>query len=79
MTVEGALGEGIVALLANKVTIAGNFVEHNDNGGNTSGWYECEGEGNVPGDCGEGIDLFSSTNSLVKNNKSLFNSGGILL
>jgi hypothetical protein len=79
LSVTGALGEGILALLSSHVTIANNVVEHNDNGGNKSGWTECEGQGNVPGDCGEGIHLLSSTWSKILDNTSEFNSGGVLL
>ncbi len=78
-SVSGALGEGILALLSNHVTIANNVVEHNDNGGNTSGWAQCVGQGEVPGDCGEGIHLLSSTWSKILGNTSEFNAGGVLL
>ncbi len=78
-SVTGALGEGILALGSTGITIRHNVVEHNDNGGVTSGWFECAGSGNVPGDCGEGIHLMSSSWSFVLGNTSMFNSGGILL
>jgi len=79
LSVTGALGEGIVAFLSSHVTIENNVVEHNDNGGSTSGWFECAAMGQVPGDCGEGIHLLSSTWSRILSNTSEFNSGGILL
>ena len=79
MTVTGALGEGILALLSNHVAAWDNVVEHNDNGGSTSGWFECQANGEVPGDCGEGIHLLSSIESNVIGNTVEFNSGGILL
>jgi hypothetical protein len=78
-TVEHALGEGILAVLASKITIKSNVVEHNDNGGATSGWSECQPSGQIPGDCGEGIHLMSTSASFVSHNTSAYNSGGILL
>ncbi len=77
--VTGALGEGILAVAAQKITIKHNVVVHNDNGGASSGWFECSPQGHVPGDCGEGIHLLSSHDSLIAGNRSMFNSGGILL
>lgn len=77
-SVTGALGEGILALGSTGVTIRNNVVEHNDNGSSTSGWFECAGSGEIPGDCGEGIHLLSSTWSFVLGNTSMFNSGGML-
>ncbi|MGH9170776.1 MAG: right-handed parallel beta-helix repeat-containing protein [Acidimicrobiales bacterium] len=77
--ISGATGEGILALLAVRVTIDGNVVEHNDTGSSTSSWYECQAAGEVPSDCGEGIHLMSSSSSKVHDNTSAFNSGGILL
>ena len=67
-TISGALGEGVLAIVSSKVTIENNVVEHNDNGGNKSGWFECVGQGAVPGDCGEGIHLMSSADSQVLDN-----------
>lgn len=78
-SVEGAIGEGIVALTGANVTISNNIVEHNDNGGPKSSWTECQAQGGVPGDCGEGIHLDSVADSKVMDNTSEYNSGGILV
>ena len=81
--VTNAIGEGILVSSADHVTIAGNRVTHNDLGGvanpvpNT--YAECQAQGGVPGDCGEGIHLMSSSYSTVSGNVSSGNSGGILL
>lgn len=89
LTVEGALGEGILAqgLAAplTHVTIRDNRVTGNDLGNpsggviSTSPYAECNGAGGVPGDCGEGIHLWSVADSAVTGNVSSHNSGGILL
>ncbi len=52
------------------VVIGHNTVENNDQGGlpanaATTKYAECQGSGNVPGDCGEGIHLWSVANSQV--------------
>ena len=78
-SVQGAIGEGIVALTGAKVTISDNIVEHNDNGGPKSSWSQCQAQGGVPGDCGEGIHLDSVADSKVIDNTSEYNSGGILV
>lgn len=89
LTVEGALGEGILAqgLSAplTHVTIRGDRVTGNDLGNptgsviSTSPYKECDGTGAVPGDCGEGIHLWSVADSAVIGNVASHNSGGILL
>ncbi|MGO9205101.1 MAG: nitrous oxide reductase family maturation protein NosD [Candidatus Limnocylindrales bacterium] len=66
------------------VVIAHNTVENNDQGGlpanvATTKYAECQASGNVPGDCGEGIHLWSVANSQVRFNTVTGNSGGILL
>jgi hypothetical protein len=78
-TITGATGEGILAAVSSKITIKDNVVEHSDNGGAKSKWFECQASGVVPNDCGEGIHLLSVTDSKVLDNSSEFNSGGILL
>jgi Right handed beta helix region/Protein of unknown function (DUF1565) len=96
--VEGAEGEGILALNPNpvagpniggmqlftgkpltKVTIEHNVVEGNDVGFNdpSSPYVSCTPNGGA--DCGEGIHLMSVAHSVVLNNVSKDNSGGILL
>ena len=93
--VHGAEGEGILAVNPDPVPIPGtqlftgkpltdvkilyNDVTGNDLGnGNTDSPYGfCTPNGG--GDCGEGIHLLSVANSTVLGNKSIGNSGGILL
>lgn len=89
LTVEGASGEGILAqgLAAplTHVTIRDNRVTGNDLGNasgtviSTSPYAECNGVPGIPGDCGEGIHLWSVADSAVVGNVSTHNSGGILL
>lgn len=88
LTVEGALGEGILAqgLAAplTHVTIRGNRVTGNDQG-NPDGivmpspFAECAGVPGIPGDCGEGIHLWTVGDSVVTGNVVSQNAGGILL
>ena len=66
------------------VKIARNVVQHNDQGGlpanaATTTYPECQASGNVPGDCGEGIHLWSVADSSVLLNTVTDNVGGILL
>ena len=95
--VEGAEGEGILAVNPNPVpeTVAGMQlftgtpitdvkILHNDVTGNDLGnqnpnspYLFCTPNGG--GDCGEGIHLLSVAHSVVLGNKSVGNSGGILL
>jgi hypothetical protein len=78
--VTGAFGEGILVLSANGVTVTRNVVTGNDIGTPaTTGYFECQGQGQVPGDCGEGIHLMSSSHSVVIGNESTGNSGGVLV
>jgi parallel beta-helix repeat protein len=42
-------------------------------------YAECQAQGGVPGDCGEGIHLMGSSYSTVADNVDTGNSGGILL
>lgn len=78
--VKNARDEGILALQTSHVLIAGNIVRHNDRGmfaKNKTG--ECAPQGEVPGDCGEGIHLMSVFDAIVRNNTVQGNSGGILI
>jgi nitrous oxidase accessory protein NosD len=84
--VTGAEGEGILAVnpvpgapSLTAVTIRYNDVEGNDlgNGSPDSPYIFCTPNGG--GDCGEGIHLLSVADSQVTGNKSIGNSGGILL
>jgi len=66
------------------VTISRNVIKNNDQGGlpanvTTTTYPECQASGNVPGDCGEGIHLWSVANSSVTFNTVTDNVGGILL
>ena len=78
-TAENAIGEGILAAGTDGVTISDNTVVHNDNGTPKSPWPFCAAAGNVPGDCGEGLGVLTTSNSKFMNNIIEFNSGGILM
>lgn len=79
-TVKNATQEGILAKMTSNVRILNNTVTNNDLGANKPGATgECATSGNVPGDCGEGIHLWSVMNSLVDGNTVTTNQGGILL
>jgi len=83
-TVQNANFEGILVTGASGVTISGNIVQKNNHGlvtaaagatcPNIPAYDSSEGE-----DCGEGIHLNGVTHSLVVNNTSQNNSGGILI
>lgn len=78
--VTGAYGEGILVMGAHDVRIAQNHVFGNDVGtpANTT-YFECQPQGEIPGDCGEGVHLMSATDSTVVRNRIHHNSGGILV
>ncbi len=81
-TVENAPAEGILAALTSHVTIKGNELMHNDMGATTTydpQPFECQAQGQVPGDCGEGLHLLSVSDSRVVRNNVHDNVGGILL
>ena len=78
-TVEHAKFEGILVVGADKVKIDHNVVIDNNTGVQAQSEGECAPAGPVPGDCGEGIHLFSVTNSVVEHNRISGNAGGILL
>ena len=78
--VENADQEGILAARTRHVTIRGNVVRHNDLGAAAATpTGECAPQGEVPGDCGEGLHLMSVTRSKVLANRVTGNAGGILL
>jgi parallel beta-helix repeat protein len=86
LTVVNATGEGILVESANHATLEGNVVTHNDLGGQPdpvnpvkTSYAECQAQGGIPGDCGEGIHLMGSSFSTVRDNVSIGNTGGILL
>ena len=78
-TIENALGEGILVAGTSKVTIENNVVKFNDAGFNTTKTFECQANGNIPGDCGEGIHFVSTTWSRLLHNVVENNVGGILI
>jgi nitrous oxidase accessory protein NosD len=90
-TVMNAEFEGILAIGApptsgpvgkpiTHVVISGNTVENNDTGFAAQAAGECVAPApHIPGDCGEGLHLFTATWSLVTNNIVKDNAGGILL
>lgn len=89
LKVTGALGEGILATGSptggsiSHVVIAHNRVVGNDTGGipasANSPYPQCAAQGDVPGDCGEGIHLMGVAHSVVDHNFVSGNSGGVLL
>ncbi len=78
-TVENALGEGILVAGTSKVTIMHNVIKHDDAGFNTTLTMECQAQGNIPGDCGEGLHLVGVTWSHIIGNLVENNVGGILI
>jgi hypothetical protein len=83
-TIENANFEGILVTNASFVTISENEVINNDKSLDLSGpMPKCPGqpafETNEDFDCGEGIHLIGVDHSVVGNNTSKHNSGGILL
>ena len=78
-TVEHALGEGILVAGTSKVLIEDNTIRMNDAGFNTTMTFECQAQGNIPGDCGEALHLVSSTWSRLVDNVVENNIGGILI
>ncbi len=84
--IRDALGEGVLAAgirgTIRDISIRHNAVLHNDLGGGVppaSEYFECQAEGPVPGDCGEGIHLLAVAHSKLRGNLISRNSGGILL
>jgi hypothetical protein len=85
-TVRNALGEGILAAgvygTIHGITVTHNAVVHNDLGGGVpprSAYFECAAEGQVPGDCGEGVHFLTVAWSTISRNYVADNSGGVLL
>lgn len=85
-TVRNALGEGILAGgvhgTISDVTVRRNVVVNNDLGGGVppkSAYFECQAQGPVPGDCGEGVHFLSVAWSTISGNYISGNSGGVLL
>ena len=88
-TVTSAIGEGILATgtLAghsiSHVSIKDNWVVGNNLGGippsPSSPYPQCAANGQIPGDCGEGIHLMGVAHAVVAGNHVSGNEGGILL
>jgi hypothetical protein len=87
-TVQHALGEGVLAATiqprapVHDVQIRFNRVVHNDLGGGVppaSTYFECQANGQIPGDCGEGVHFIGVADSTIGHNRVSDNSGGILL
>ena len=88
-TVQGAIGEGILATGSlrggsiSDVTIEENRVVGNNTGGmpptSNSPYPQCVEQGEIPGDCGEGIHLMGVRDSRVSENYVSGNLGGVLL
>ena len=86
-TVRDAQGEGILAAgpgaTITGLDISDNAVVNNDLGGGVppkSKYFQCAAQGQVPGDCGEGVHLAGGVAySNVHGNYVAGNSGGILL
>ena len=81
-TIQNANFEGILAQSASQVTIAHNLVQKNDLSLDVSSSM-CPGqpafETSEANDCGEGIHLMGTAHSIVSDNISQNNSGGILV
>jgi Protein of unknown function (DUF1565) len=84
-TVTHAQGEGILAAglgtVLYGISITNSAVVHNDLGfGNPkTTYFQCEAQGAVPGDCGEGVHFTAVAYSTIKGNFIAYNSGGVLL
>ena len=79
-TIQNAIGEGLLATLVDGVRISRNTLMHNDQGVTTANTYpQCQAQGEIPGDCGEGLHLQATTNSAVLHNDVSENAGGILV
>ncbi len=81
-TVQNAPAEGILAALTSRVRINHNELRHNDQGASTTfdpAPFECQAQGQVPGDCGEALHLLSVAHARVTWNNVHDNVGGILL
>ena len=79
LRVENAIGEGILVVSTSNVVLERNAVENNDQGHDTPVTQECTTQGDVPGDCGEGLHLMGVADSRVVGNLIDHNIGGILV
>ncbi len=85
-TVTNAQGEGVLAAGLTRtlrhILISRDAVVHNDLGGGVppaSTYFQCAAQGQVPGDCGEGVHFIHVAYSRIKGNYIADNSGGVLL
>jgi hypothetical protein len=86
-TVKNAQGEGVLAAGLGApiydVTISRNAVVNNDLGSGVppkSPYFQCAAEGQVPGDCGEGVHFAGNiADSTIRGNFISNNSGGVLM
>jgi hypothetical protein len=85
-TVRNALGEGVVAAgltgTIRDIAIRHNAVVRNDLGGGVppaSTYFQCAAQGQVPGDCGEGVHFIAVAYSQITGNYVADNSGGVLM
>jgi len=81
-TVQHATFEGILVKQTHDALVRDNVVTQNDQGTSLPANQqtgECAAVGLIPGDCGEGLHLWSVTNSQVLHNTVVNNAGGILL
>ena len=85
--VQHAQGEGILAAglsgTVSGIVISRNAVVDNDLGGGVppkSTYFQCAAQGQVPGDCGEGVHFAGGVAySTIRDNFIADNSGGVLL
>ena len=85
--ITDAMGEGVIAAglggTITHVNVHDNEVVHNDLGGGVppaSTYFQCAANGQIPGDCGEGIHFVGGVAwSQISDNYVAGNSGGILL
>ena len=79
---EGVLAGGLAGTITH-VTIHDNEVVKNDQGGGVppaSPYFQCAANGQIPGDCGEGIHFIGNVAwSEISDNYVAGNSGGVLL
>jgi len=78
-TIQHAIGEGILVAGTSGILIENNHLRWNDAGFNTNLTLECQAQGNIPGDCGEGLHFLSVTWSRALHNVVEHNVGGILV
>jgi nitrous oxidase accessory protein NosD len=86
-TVKDAQGEGVLAAglgaPIRDVLISRDAVVNNDTGSTvppSSPYFQCAAEGEVPGDCGEGVHFAGNiADSTIRDNYIARNSGGILM